>query len=190
MPGRACRTNAILGRSSGHGPGVHARQFMSRSSERNDSTAWGNLAGSGVKPLPAIAAGHAGGRGQSERPIWVPTHRFGVPPTPRHGAVRSLSSLLRLPHVLDFVIAWTPPSCRHRMDSALLSSPGLHPPNSSPSSCRQSRLVLRTDASCMKPHKARDDTPAVREISHHRASPPPQTYWWRVRAIVQGTERP
>ena len=51
-------------------------------SERDIFMAWGHLAGSGMLLLPAIAAGpRRGGRGHSECPIQVTTHRFGVAPS-------------------------------------------------------------------------------------------------------------
>ena len=51
-----------------HGTGFGARRFMSRCSERDDSTAWDHLAGSEVEPLPVMAAGPCAGRGPTRAP--------------------------------------------------------------------------------------------------------------------------
>ena len=68
VPGWACGTDATIGPSSGHGPGVRERQFMSRSSvwgdsyhvvgsERDDSTAWGQISGDARFGCRRIASG-------------------------------------------------------------------------------------------------------------------------------------
>ena len=83
VPGRECGTDATLGRPGSSCKAIHVAEF-GVGSERDDSTAWGHLAGSGVEPLPAIAAGPRGGRGQSERQIWVTTSLRVIAPAPHH----------------------------------------------------------------------------------------------------------
>ena len=90
-PGQACGTDATLGRSSGHSPGVLARQFIMRSSvwairimSCGRSETFLRL---GVT-LPEVQfccfrpSRPGWGWGQSERLIQVMTRRFGVPPGP------------------------------------------------------------------------------------------------------------
>ena len=96
-PERACGTDTALGRSSRHGPGVFARQFMTLSSVWEiHIMSWGRsetILQRGVI-LPEMECcgfwpsrpGRAGGRGQSEHPIRVMTLLRGGPPSPRRGA--------------------------------------------------------------------------------------------------------
>ena len=48
--------------------GFGAGRFVSRCSERDDSTAWNHLAGNKMKPLPVMAAGRCAGRGPIRAP--------------------------------------------------------------------------------------------------------------------------
>ena len=54
--------------SPGHGTEFGARQFMSRCSERDNSTAWNHLVRSKVEPLPVMAASSCAGRDPTRAP--------------------------------------------------------------------------------------------------------------------------
>ena len=182
-------------------------------SERDISTAWRHLAGSGMFPLPTIAAGPRRGPG----PIRAPdsgddTSLRGGPPPRTMGYIqgRWRSHWLSLFFCSRMRWIWsspsTLPSCRHRPDSASTSLPfsahmSLTPPThlvppTTPST--RSRLWLLHPSPFLHARRSRRilwTTPAARIATkqemvrqlwgrYRPVEHPPKTYWWHDQAIV------
>ena len=150
--------------------------------------------------------GHAGGRGQSERPIQVTTLLWGGPPALRSGAYKGRSGAfdLSLPCFAS-PSSWasisprlcSPSSCVHTgpLPAVIASTPPplLRPhdadsilPTQALPSHRRSRRILWTTL-CTSFHEARDDAPAVR--GYRTTEQPPNRIGGAFGQACKGTER-